>query len=461
MNTGVGGKHQGLKERAKKRVDGLQGMLYSLQLARKESRPNDVVLLEEQVNQMLREWQTELNQPSPASSFQGGGSLGSFSSEIDRLLQLRDEEGDATSGLPTPETKSEMEKIGGDMALQQGDGSLGSLSWDISAMLQLAEEEDDATSGLPALKSERHVMQTSGGNRSLCDTEVPQQHGFVSVDQYKDSISGATEMRVNNMGVPCQIDYNLFDLHQGLETFTEFDNSDFCGEVAVPQTDSFLPCICPPPSAFLGPKCALWDCPRPVQGWNQDYCSTFHGNLAPNEGRPGMTPVLRPGGIGLKYNLLFSAVKAKIEGKYVGVPDCEGAATARCPWNAAELFDLSLLEGETIREWLFFDKPRRAFKSGNRKQRSLPDYEGRGWHETGKQVNNEFGGLRRSYYMDPQPKENLEWHLYEYEISKCDTFALYRLALERVDGKKISKKVGKDSVAHLQKQMKKLSASTK
>lgn len=64
--------------------------------------------------------------------------------------------------------------------------------------------------------------------------------------------------------------------------------------------------------------------------------------------------------------------------------------------------------------------------------------------------------------MDPQPNENLEWHLYEYEISKCDTFALYRLALERVDGKKIPKgKVGKDSVAHLQKQMKKLSASTK
>lgn len=70
MNNGVGGKHQVLKERAKKRVDDLQGMLYNLQLARKESRTNDVVLLEEQVNQMLGEWQTELNQPSPASSFQ-------------------------------------------------------------------------------------------------------------------------------------------------------------------------------------------------------------------------------------------------------------------------------------------------------------------------------------------------------------------------------------------------------
>lgn len=168
--------------------------------------------------------------------------------------------------------------------------------------------------------------------QNFCDSEVP---GFVSIDQYKDSISGATAMRVNNMGVPCQIDSNLFDMHQGLETtFTEFDNTDFCGEVAVRQTDSFLPCICPPPSASLGPKCALWDCPRPVQGWNQDYCSTFHGDLAQNEGRPGMIPVLRPGGIGLKDNLLYSAVKAKIEGKDVGVPDCEGAATARCPWNA-------------------------------------------------------------------------------------------------------------------------------
>ncbi|KAK1368743.1 Transcription factor like [Heracleum sosnowskyi] len=463
MNNGVGGKHQVLKERAKIRVNDLQGILYNLQLARIESRTNDVVFLEEQVNQMLREWQTELNQPSPASSFQGGGSLGSFSSEINRLMRLRDEEDDATSRLPTPEPGPDMEKNCGDMALQQGGVSLGSLSWDISAMLQLGEEEDDATSGLPALMPERHVVQKSGSHTDFGDTEVPQKHGFVSVDQYKDSISGATEMRVNNMGVPSQFDYNFYDLHQGLEQnfFTEFDTTNFCEEV-VPQTDSFLPCIRPPPSAFLGPKCALWDCPRPVLGWNQDYCSTFHGDLAPNEGRPGMTPVLRPGGIGLKDNLLFSALKAKIEGKDVGVPDCEGAASARCPWNAPELFDLSLLEGETIREWLFFDKPRRAFKSGNRKQRSLPDYEGRGWHETGKQVNNEFGGLRRSYYMDPQPKENLEWHLYEYEISKCDTFALYRLALERVDGKKIPKgKVGKDSVAHLQKQMKKLSASTK
>lgn len=72
---------------------------------------------------------------------------------------------------------------------------------------------------------------------------------------------------------------------------------------------------------------------------------------------------------------------------------------------------------------------------------------------------NEFGGLKRSYYMDPQPMKNLKWHLYEYEISKCIAFAQYRLELKLVVGKKRPKgKVGKDSVAHLQKQMRKLSA---
>ncbi|KAL0283887.1 UNVERIFIED_CONTAM: Transcription factor VOZ1 [Sesamum angustifolium] len=154
--------------------------------------------------------------------------------------------------------------------------------------------------------------------------------------------------------------------------------------------------------------------------WSQksdDYCSVYHAGLAPSEGYPGTPPVVRPGGIGLKDNLLFAALSAKAQGKDVGIPECEGAATTKSPWNAPELFDLTVLDGETIREWLFFDKPRRAFESGNRKQRSLPDYNGRGWHESRKQVMNEFGGLKRSYYMDPQPMENFEWHLYEYEIN--------------------------------------------
>ena len=125
----------------------------------------------------------------------------------------------------------------------------------------------------------------------------------------------------------------------------------------------------------------------------------------------------------------------------------------------AELFDLSLLDGEKLREWLFFDKPRRAFESGNRKQRSLPDYTGRGWHESRKQVMKDYGGQKRSYYMDPQPLSYLEWHLYEYEIDNHDGCALYKLELKLVDKKKSPKgKLTKESLADLQNKMGKLTA---
>ncbi|KAJ0017208.1 hypothetical protein Pint_10493 [Pistacia integerrima] len=290
-----------------------------------------------------------------------------------------------------------------------------------------------------------------------------QHHHFLLVDQCKNSHSGVRSMGISNLEGATQSDYHHFDLHQDFEQnfYTGFNGTNFCGEDAMHQISGYLPSLCPPPSAFLGPKCALWDCPRPAQGvdWCQDYCSSFHAALALSEGPPGMGPVLRPGGIGLKDGLLFSALGAKVQGKDVGIPECEGAATSKSPWNAPELFDLSVLDGETIREWLFFDKPRRAFESGNRKQRSLPDYSGRGWHESRKQVMNEYGGLKRSYYMDPQPLNHFEWHLYEYEINKCDACALYRLELKLVDGKKNSKgKISNDSVLDLQKQMGRLTA---
>lgn len=421
--TGGGGgckpaSHQIFKDRAKNLVDDLQGMFSDLQSARKESRSIDVAVLEEQVQQLLREWKNELNEPSPASSLQQGGSYGSFSSDIRRLWQP--EEDDATSALAPPKPEPDAQKVG-DSAVY------------------------DENFGL---------------------TQVAQEQGFQMADQCKGSPSGVNNMGVHNMGVAIQLDYEAFD-HQ--EFFSGFDWMGLCGEEdALPQMCGFLPNICPPPSAFLGPKCALWDCPRPAQGWCAerpaqgwcpDYCSSLHAAIAQNEGRPGMTPVIRPKGIELKDNLLFAALSAKTLGKDVGVPECEGAATAKSPWNAPDLFDLSVFEGETIREWLFFDKPRRAFESGNRKQRSLPDYNGRGWHESRKQVVNESGWLKRSYYMDPQPMKNLEWHLYEYEISKCDACALYRLELKLVDGKKTPKgKNVNDSVADLQKQMGRLTA---
>lgn len=63
--------HQHFKDRAKNRVDDLQGMFADLQSARKESRSIEVAMLEEQVHQMLREWKAELNEPSPGLFFAG------------------------------------------------------------------------------------------------------------------------------------------------------------------------------------------------------------------------------------------------------------------------------------------------------------------------------------------------------------------------------------------------------
>lgn len=62
--------HQLFKDRAKNRVDDLQMIFSDLQSARKDSRTVDAAVLEEQVYLMLREWKSELNEPSPASSLQ-------------------------------------------------------------------------------------------------------------------------------------------------------------------------------------------------------------------------------------------------------------------------------------------------------------------------------------------------------------------------------------------------------
>ena len=51
----------------------------------------------------------------------------------------------------------------------------------------------------------------------------------------------------------------------------------------------------------------------------------------------------------------------------------------------------------------------------------------------------EIGGIKRSYYMDPHPSNQFEWHLYEYEMNNYDACALYRLDLKQVDSKKNTK----------------------
>eukprot|EP00268_Persea_americana_P043485 TRINITY_DN4371_c0_g1_i5.p1 TRINITY_DN4371_c0_g1~~TRINITY_DN4371_c0_g1_i5.p1 ORF type:complete len:491 (+),score=110.07 TRINITY_DN4371_c0_g1_i5:212-1684(+) len=417
--------HKLLKDKAKSRVDDLQGVFMDLQSARKESRSVDVVVLEEQVHQMLREWKAELDAQSPASSFQED-SLGSLnlSSDIRRLLQLCEEEDDATSPLTVP---TNLKPEPGVYVHQEG--------------------------------------EQAGFREDYCANQVQKECCLQQVSPCKsDPTVGVLPSGMNNLEPDTQLDHQQFDLHQDFShNILGFDGTgDFGNDpMSMPDVSSFFTSVCPPPSAFLRPKCALWDCPRPAHGpeWYPDYCSSFHATLAMSEGLPGMAPVLRPSGIDLKDGPLFAALTAKTQQKDVGIPECEGAATTKSPWNAPELFDLSFLEGELIREWLFFDKPRRAFESGNRKQRSLPDYCGRGWHESRKQVLKEFGGLKRSYYMDPQPLKQLEWHLYEYEISDCNAWALYRLEFKQVDAKKSPKgKVPSDSVVDLQQQMGRLSA---
>ncbi|KAG6489980.1 hypothetical protein ZIOFF_051262 [Zingiber officinale] len=86
-----------------------------------------------------------------------------------------------------------------------------------------------------------------------------------------------------------------------------------------PMSD-VLPTILLPPSAFLRPKYALWDCPRPAHAskWCQDCCRRFHASRAINEGAPGMAPVLHRGGIDLKDGPLFSALSIRYLGKMSG-----------------------------------------------------------------------------------------------------------------------------------------------
>ncbi|XXG66760.1 hypothetical protein AAC387_Pa06g0268 [Persea americana] len=364
--------HQLFKDKAKNRVDDLQGMFTDLQFARKESRSIDVAVLEEQVHQMLREWKAELNEASPASSLLGNNSLASsnLSSDIRRLLQLCEEEDDATSALAAPTNPK--------------------------------PEPDDVHGGLQA---DNTVFQ-----EGYYANQASQGHDYQEEYHGKGVPSiGLHPTVLNNLEATTQLDYHQFDMYPDFPSsiFIGFNGTGQCGEDGISHISSLLP---------RGSE------------WCQDYCSSFHANLAVNEGPPGMTPVLRPGGIDLKDGPLFAALTAKTQGKDVGIPECEGAATTKSPWNAPELFNRSFLEGETIREWLFFDKPRRAFESGNRKQRSLPDYCGRGWHESRKQVMKEFGGLKR-------------------------------LELKLVDGKKSPKgRVNNDSLVDLQQQMGRLSA---
>ncbi|CAL5212809.1 unnamed protein product [Lathyrus oleraceus] len=445
--------HKSMKEKEKYLVDKIQGIFTNLQSARKESRANDIVMFEEQMHQLLREWKAELE--SPATSL-ADGSLGSFTGDLAQLLQAIEEKDDATSPLTNPgPSKTDVHQ---NNISDNNYPYFQEKSFDNNQPLNHTFEGSASTIFNNALNSSDMAQldfHPFGLNEEMSHNTVGHNSDLIGqFDLYQNhSLEHNTEIKNSESG--------QFSFEEGFDCsqfFVDNDTTQF-GDNLIPN---ILPNIRPPPSAFLAPKCALWDCFRPAQGLErcQDYCSTNHELLANSEGLPGMTPILRPGGIDVKDGPLFAAVLAKTLGKEVGIPKCEGAASTKAPWNASEFFDLSFLEGETIREWLFFDKPRRAFDTGNRKQRSLPDYSGRGWHESRKQVMKEHGGHKRSYYMDPQPLSYLEWHLYEYEINNQDGCALYRLELKLVDKKKSPKgKVTKESLNDLQNKMGKLTAA--
>ncbi|KAG0577499.1 hypothetical protein M758_5G153900 [Ceratodon purpureus] len=410
MQKPMAGKQRGsrssqhFRAKANNRVDDLQGMVMELQQARREGRLKDVALLEEQMHQMLREWKAELREASPASSLLQVASPCSseLSSDMERLLQLNDEDDDATSKAAPMAPEMEQQP------------------YNHHPESPIPHQEDVVLEAFARME------------QSLQESAQANVQAGTSSGRYEDVLQ-PPPMPQQNLTVNTMPDHGS----RG---------------AIVPSLD-----------AYLHPKCALWDCPRPARGGHEGayYCSSFHEDLAINEGAPGMCPVVRPGGIDLKDGPLFAALAARVDGHAVGIPELQGAATSKSPWNATDLFDVAVHPGETLREWLFFDKPRRAFESGTRKQRSLPDYGGRGWHESRKQVMKDLGGLKRSYYMDPQPEGLNEWHMYEYELTACTDCALYRLELKQVDG---SKKSGKakaqtdTSVASLQHQIGRLSA---
>jgi len=268
--------HQLFKTKAKNRVDDLQGMFTDLQQARKESRVGDTVVLEEQVHQLLREWKAELHEASPNTSLLEASLCSSdLSTDMWRLLQLHEEEDDATSVLAAP----------------------------YSSKPHLNENTVEAANPT----SFQEVIPTGEMRKDFYANHASTQVQTIDGTSRSENIHAEPLLQTIDEGLEAAAQMNR-DFNHNL--CLSFDPE--VEEETIPKFQGPCPGISPPPEAFLGPKCALWDCPRPAQGshWCQDYCSDFHGIVALNEGPPGMGPVLRPGGIDLKDGILFAALGA-------------------------------------------------------------------------------------------------------------------------------------------------------
>ena len=87
---------------------------------------------------------------------------------------------------------------------------------------------------------------------------------FLYDDDYKIDLSGSNLDVLNNLEGIVELEYPQFNLPQGLAPKAYLGMS-ICGQSAggifLHMTD-LLTTVTSAPSAFLKPKCALWDCPR-------------------------------------------------------------------------------------------------------------------------------------------------------------------------------------------------------
>nr|GFD10508.1 transcription factor VOZ1-like [Tanacetum cinerariifolium] len=100
-------------------------------------------------------------------------------------------------------------------SLHQG-ASLGSFSPDISRLLQLYAEEDDATSGLvvPKPDPDAHLASENAAfHKNFVITPMSQEHGLKLLDQCKDSPLGINTTVVHNMAVKVDTNYDYFSFN--------------------------------------------------------------------------------------------------------------------------------------------------------------------------------------------------------------------------------------------------------
>ncbi|PQQ04564.1 transcription factor VOZ1 [Prunus yedoensis var. nudiflora] len=145
---------------------------------------------------------------------------------------------------------------------------LGRQSWFVlfrlCRLLQLCEEEDDATSPLAAPKPEPNDQNLQVGESLVFHegfTVNQGQHelGFPLADQCKSSPSGVRNAAANNLEGANHLDYHQFELHQEFEHnfYTCFNSTALSGEDALPHVSTYLPVFALHPLLSWAQRCTL------------------------------------------------------------------------------------------------------------------------------------------------------------------------------------------------------------